>query len=698
MGLAAAPIAGALASPLPPQIHTVAGGGSCAGAPATLASGQACDGVKATSTPIDNAGWVSAIPGGGYLFVDEGNDLVREVSATGVVTTVAGTSYTNAEGQSFPSTTDTDGELAIDSGLDDPVSAAALPDGGFLITEAGGCRVREVSPGGPGVATITTIAGTGTCTPSAADFQSSGVATSVTLDDPLDAEPTADGGVLIADTGDNAVRYVGPDGTITTIAGGPSFGCNDVTTVCDGHTAGSVGLDAPDSVSPISGGNGAFLVDELYGDAVREISAESPSGIFSTVAGTTQSFGYTGDGGPATFAQLNQPRQVVSLAAGGFLIADSGNDVIREVSPNGTISTIAGDGPFSFGGDGGAATAASLASPASVAPLANGNTLIADYDNNRVREITLPSVSTISLVPATPTGLDGWYTTSPLVVVTATGKASVQCEADPPAAPTLYGEIPTGCAFSGAGAAVAGNGSHTIYAASQNSFGDQENPVSLSFNVDSSVPTITCTGYPLFTYGGRSAVVTGTLSDAVSGPQDEPLSQAAVTSKLGAGSAALSGSSTAGQPLTILCPYYVTPATLSPSPKAKYAFEVTATYTAVERLRVLDIPIGASVAITCSGGGCPFALRRHVKTRPCRSCKRRRPELRMVDATKLFAGAKLLPGAKLAVRITKRGAVGRYLQFIVRNGGQAAYTKHCLAPGATKPGRRCSPKLPAGAA
>ena len=139
IGLATASPAPAAVAP--PQIHTVAGGGSCAGAPFTLESGGTCDGIGATSSPIDAARSVTALPGGGYAYVDEVDDLVRDVSSSGVVTTVAGTwnSVLNE-----PSTQDSEG-VAIDSGLDDPVSVSALPDGSLLVTEYAGSRVRLIS-------------------------------------------------------------------------------------------------------------------------------------------------------------------------------------------------------------------------------------------------------------------------------------------------------------------------------------------------------------------------------------------------------------------------------------------------------------------------------------------------------------------------------------------------------------------------
>ena len=701
--LQAAPAAGA-------QIHTVAGGGSCLGAPLWLEAGWPCDGVSATSIPIAGARSVSAIPGGGYLFIDSGDDLVREVSPSGTVTTVAGTAETLSDGTVVASVADApDGSIATQSGLDDPVAVSALPDGSFLITEGAGCRVRLVSPGGPGIATITTIAGIppggngarASCTSTANTYAAEGPATSVSLNYPSDAEPTADGGVLIADTYNHAVRDVsaaGPGATLTTIAGGPPGGglCDDVATDCDGMAAGDVQLDLPDSVSPIAGGAGGYLVSESAGDAVRQVSETSAAGIFSTVAGSPGSGGYTGDGGPAAAAQLDQSDQVVSLTAGGFLIADTGNEVIREVSASGTISTIAGDGFASFAGDGGASTSASLQTPSSVAPLANGNILIADQDNNRIREVTIPPTATISLNPSSPNGSGGWFVTVPTVAVSANEKAAIQCELDPAAAPSVYAAIGPGCPFTGSGTTVAANGAHMVYVASQNSFGDTSKPIGVAVNVDVGPPAITCNGDPTFRFGNPTAEVTGTLSDAISGPSSETLSAPAVTAYVGAATAPLAGSNNAGTQAIGECPYFVAPLDLRPTPEATWASSAKEQGVMVTALVITNIPAGATVGVVCKGAGCPFKRHKNVKTRRCGSCKHRHLKLRMVDLAPLFAGAQLLPGTTIAVSIVEDGAVGRYLEFVVRDGKLVADRAVCLAPGATKPRKKqpCIPKKP----
>ena len=106
----------------------------------------------------------------------------------------------------------------------------------------------------------------------------------------------------------------------------------------------------------------------------------------STVAGTGAEGG-TGDGGAATLARLHEPNDVAAQPGGGFLIADTLNHSIREVAGNGTISTVAGTGDDDFQGDGGPADQADLSGPRGVAPLPGGGFLIADTENDLIREV-----------------------------------------------------------------------------------------------------------------------------------------------------------------------------------------------------------------------------------------------------------------------------------------------------------------------
>src|ERR1019366_9048949 len=134
-------------------------------------------------------------------------------------------------------------------------------------------------------------------------------------------------------------------------------------------------------------------------------SYEAGAQIITTFAGCTTTL-YGGDGGPATSSRLNQPMGVAVDGAGNIYIADQGNSRIRKIDPSGTITTFAGAGYPSFGGDGLPATAATIWTATGVAVDAVGNVYIADYGNNRIRKI-VPSgiITTIAGTgPASYTG------------------------------------------------------------------------------------------------------------------------------------------------------------------------------------------------------------------------------------------------------------------------------------------------------
>jgi hypothetical protein len=163
----------------------------------------------------------------------------------------------------------------------------------------------------------------------------------------------------------------------------------------DGGSATAAQLDNPQAVAVTL--DGGFLVADSGNNRIRRVS---PAGTITTVAGNgVQGFG--GDGGPATDAQLAFPGKVALTADRGFLVADSLNQRVRWVSPTGTISTVAGNGTLGFGGDGGPATAAQLILPTGVAATADGGFLIADTDNQRVRRVS--PAGTITTVAGTGT-------------------------------------------------------------------------------------------------------------------------------------------------------------------------------------------------------------------------------------------------------------------------------------------------------
>jgi len=140
------------------------------------------------------------------------------------------------------------------------------------------------------------------------------------------------------------------------------------------------------------------------------------SGTIATVAGNGGA-GYSGDGGPATSARLNSPYSLNLDSAGDIYVADSMNNVVRIVNYGGHHSTIAGNATNGYSGDGGQATSAALNNPRGVALDCQGNFYIADQNNNRIREVNTPIGSV--LFPTTRGRFDQCSSDHPLVINTA---------------------------------------------------------------------------------------------------------------------------------------------------------------------------------------------------------------------------------------------------------------------------------------
>ncbi len=170
-------------------------------------------------------------------------------------------------------------------------------------------------------------------------------------------------------------------GAITTVAGIGKDGFSG-----DGGPAAAAGLYYPMSVAPTA--SGGFLIADKLNHRIRQVA---PNGTISTVAGRSGNIAFSGDGGPATSADLYSPTDAEPTPDGGFLISDSYNNRIRKVSAGGTITTIAGTGSDRPSGDGGPATAASF-SPFTVEPTPDGGYLIVDDLNNQVRKVSASGI------------------------------------------------------------------------------------------------------------------------------------------------------------------------------------------------------------------------------------------------------------------------------------------------------------------
>ena len=279
-----------------------------------------------------------------------------------------------------------DGGSADSAGLAYPTGVAMDASGNLFIADHLNNRIRKVSNNG----VITTVAGNGFCDGSGNGGYSGdgGSATSAELSNPYGVAVDASGNLFIADLTNNRIRKVSTSGVITTVAGN-GFGAGNGKGGYggDGGSAISAELYDPEGVAVDASGN-LFIADYLN-NRIRKVNT---SGIITTVAGNGTK-GYSGDGGSADSAELRGPTGVAVDSIGNLFIADYLNNRIRKVSNNGVITTVAGNGfgagngQGRYSGDGGSADSAELNNPYGVAVDASGNLFIADYNNSRIREV-----------------------------------------------------------------------------------------------------------------------------------------------------------------------------------------------------------------------------------------------------------------------------------------------------------------------
>jgi uncharacterized protein (TIGR03437 family) len=314
-----------------------------------------------------------ALDGNGNLYIaDQLNNRIRKIILiTGQISTIAGTGVGGFTG---------DGSAATAAELSGPSAVVADASGNIYIYDTGNQVIRKVDASG----NITTFAGTPEKPGATGD---GGAATAATLDLHTGGGLAVDkaGNVYIADTLNSAVRKVTVStGTISTFAGTlGKYGSSG-----DGGAATSALMTYPFGLAFDPAGD--LFIADLYGYDVREVSAKD--GTIKTVAGTPGKLGYAGDGGPAATALLSYVYQLATDSAGNLYIADASNNVIRKVNLAATpptISTIAGDQPLGagFAGDGGAALSAQMNTPVGVAVDNSGIVYIADFLNDRIREV-----------------------------------------------------------------------------------------------------------------------------------------------------------------------------------------------------------------------------------------------------------------------------------------------------------------------
>jgi YD repeat-containing protein len=314
------------------------------------------DGGQATQARLSQPQSVAVGPDGSLYIADTSNRRIRRVGTDGIITTVAGTGGVGSTG---------DGGLATQAQFV-PGSIAVGSDGSLYIADTLGNRVRRVRPDG----IIVTVAGSG----GPSTFSGDGGPAIQAQFFPQSIALGPDGSLYIADVTNRRVRHVGADGIINTVAGTGSPGFSG-----DGGLATNAQL-TPQGVAV--GADGSLYIADIN-KRIRKVGTD---GIITTVAGTG-AFGFGGDGGLAIQAQFS-PDDITLGADGSLYIADTTAHNIRRVGPEGIITTVAGTSGTGFAGDGGPATLALLNFPGGIAIKPDGSLVIADTNNNRIRQLS----------------------------------------------------------------------------------------------------------------------------------------------------------------------------------------------------------------------------------------------------------------------------------------------------------------------
>jgi uncharacterized alkaline shock family protein YloU len=293
---------------------------------------------------------------GNFLFVNNTPTAIPTSGPIPIVTTIAGTGDNGFSG---------DGGVATSAELFIPVGIAIDSSGNVYIDDLFNHRIRKITIS---TGIITTIAGTGVVSFSGDGKQGSDAA----LSSPYAVEADILGNVYIADFYNHRIRKVNTTGIITTIAGCGGSGSFSGDT----GQATSAFLNNPAGVAADQSGN--VYIADMNNNRIRKVTVST--GIINTIAGSSTSGGFSGDNGQATSAGLDSPRGITVDASGNFFFADSNNHRIRKVTVStGIITTIAGTGTASYSGDGGLATSAFLNNPSDVALDSSGITYTYKY-------------------------------------------------------------------------------------------------------------------------------------------------------------------------------------------------------------------------------------------------------------------------------------------------------------------------------
>jgi trimeric autotransporter adhesin len=324
----------------------------------------------ATNAMLYQPSGVTLDTAGDLYIADTGTQRVRQVSPGGIITTIAGTGMAGTSSNNISSVT---------AALNFPMGVGLDSNNNLIISDTQNQLVRQVTAG-----IIQTVAGTGVAGLGSANQ----LASQTELNNPRSTCTSKSATVYIADSGNHRVLSIAKTSVISVAAGNGTAGATG-----DGQVAWLAQLNQPSACALDSAGN--LYIADTGNNRIRKVT---PTGVISTVAGTGTT-GSAGDEGPASAALLNGPRGIAVDSNNDLFIGDTGNNRIREVTADGVIHTIAGQGTAGFTGDGGPGTAAELNAPAGVLLDGSGNLYVADTGNNRVRELVPDSSSTNSTAP-----------------------------------------------------------------------------------------------------------------------------------------------------------------------------------------------------------------------------------------------------------------------------------------------------------
>ena len=344
--------------------------------------------AQTISTAAGNTSWPNVrgviVDRAGNILCTSGNRVLR-INRLGEETVIAGQAAAGFGG---------DGGPATQALLRNPLGLALAADGTLYIADQGNHLIRRVSPNG----VITTFAGTGR------GFSGDGgPANQARLLDPQDVILDSAGNLLVTDTSNYRIRRITPAGIISTIAGTGrnGFGGDGGPPLLADMTPGWLAF-GPDGTLYVSDDGDLSLAGNKR---VRQIR----NNVVTTVAGNGQVVS-AGDGGQARNASFRSADGIAIDGAGNIYVAEHWSSRVRRISPDGIITTYAGTGDSANSGDGGPANLARMNDPVGLAIDLEGNLLIADSGNSRVRRVSQPrpTISTTNAVTPSFSGRAGF--------------------------------------------------------------------------------------------------------------------------------------------------------------------------------------------------------------------------------------------------------------------------------------------------